>query len=293
MVCFTPLSGHRAPGGRITFKAKEGWSGLPAVQVPCGQCQGCRLERSRQWATRCVHEAELHKRNCFITLTYDPKSLPADLSLDVREWQLFAKRLRKRLGPFRFLHCGEYGEENRRPHYHACLFGVDFAEDRVLWKETDGRRMYTSALLSEIWGRGFTTVGDLTWSSAAYVSRYIMKKMTGDAAEEHYMRFDSATGECWQVKPEYVTMSRRPGLGHGWFQRFKGDVFPSGFVVHNGRKFRPPRYYDSLLEEDERSVLQAKRREVMQSFKGETSPERLRVREAVAESRISKLTRGV
>lgn len=292
MACYTPLKAYRAAGGRVVFSSKEGYSDRP-LDLPCGQCRGCRAERSRQWAIRCVHEAQMHDANSFVTLTYSPQELPADGSLVVKHWQDFAKRLRKRVGSFRFFHCGEYGEDNFRPHYHACMFGVDFASDRVLLRENRGHRLYTSSVLAETWGKGFCTIGDLTYESAAYVARYIMKKATGDLASKRYGRVDDVTGEYWEVRPEYVTMSRRPGIGSTWFDSFMGDVYPEDEVVHNGRRFRPPRFYDSKLDDDVLQGLKDKRLKAAAKSAKELTPERLRVREKVAEARLSRLVRNI
>jgi len=290
--CFTPLQAYRARGGAVTFQRREATG--PPFDLPCGQCIGCRIERSRQWATRCVHEAQSHEVNCFVTLTYDRENLPGDLGLDVRHWQLFAKRLRKKCGPFRFFHCGEYGDENLRPHYHALLFGLDFGADRVLWKEdSEKRKTYLSPLLSERWSYGFTTVADLTWQSAAYVARYVVKKATGPLASEVYSRLNPETGEVWEVKPPYTTMSRRPGIGSDWFSKYKGDVFPGDFVVHDGRKFRPPSFYDKRLPEAELEVVKQTRKRRAAAHVAEQVPDRLRVRERIMEAKAERLCRSV
>ena len=158
---------------------------------------------------RCHHEASLYQDNCFITLTYSDEHLPSDKSLHVDHFQKFMKRLRKRFGEgVRYYHCGEYGEKYMRPHYHACLFNFDFP-DKKIWKENNGNRLYISESLSELWPFGFVTIGDVTFESAAYVARYIMKKVNGDLAESHYERVDWDTGEVYHLKPEYTTMSRR------------------------------------------------------------------------------------
>ena len=98
------------------------------TSVPCGRCMGCRLEKSRQWAVRCVHEAKFYEDNCFVTLTYAPEHLPKDGSLNRKHVQDFIKRLRRRLDDrkIRVFYCGEYGDKLRRPHYHLCLFNCDF-----------------------------------------------------------------------------------------------------------------------------------------------------------------------
>ncbi len=288
MVCFRPLKAYRAHGGGIAFSSKKGFGDRP-LELPCGQCQGCRLERSRQWALRCVHEAQMHERNCFVTLTYDQVHLPVDGSLQLEDWQKFAKRLRKQLAAedpprkFRFFHCGEYGEENARPHYHACMFGVDFGRDRVPLSKKRGHTLYESPELNEAWGLGFASVGSLTWQSAAYVARYVMKKATGPLAKERY----------GDRRPEYVTMSRRPGIGSTWFDRFASDVYPSDEVVHEGKRYRPPRFYDSKLPARELLALKTKRRGAALSHKADLTEERLRDREKCAAARLSGLRRGL
>ena len=170
--------------------------------VACGQCVGCRLERSRQWAIRCVHESQMHEQNCFITLTYSDEFLPENGSLQLKHFQDFMKRLRFHVGGgIRFFHCGEYGEENGRPHHHAIIFNHDFADKKV-WKTNNGVVLYRSKILEELWPYGFATVGCVSFESAAYVARYITKKVNGDMADSHYLGRE----------PEYITMSRRPGV---------------------------------------------------------------------------------
>lgn len=156
MPCFKPLKAYKAPGG-IAFNSRDGYADLP-IQLACGQCLGCRLERKRSWAIRSMHEAQTHEKNCFLTLTYDDAHLPEDHSLDVAHWQRFAKRLRKSHGPFRFIHCGEYGDISLRPHYHALLFGVDFGSDSVPVRTNNSHPLRVSASLSKLWPYGFHTI---------------------------------------------------------------------------------------------------------------------------------------
>lgn len=310
MPCYHPMDAWqtdaRHPSGKrvISFSYNPKFD-FPKIKLPCGQCVGCRLERSRQWAMRCTHEAQLYKNNCFITLTYDNDHLPDDGSLHVDHYQDFMKRFRfhysgiepvvdsdgKTTYPIRFFHCGEYGETFGRPHYHACIFNFDF-DDRVLYKITNGVRLYKSQKLSDLWGKGFVTVGDVTFQSAAYVARYIMKKITGDAADDHYM--DPVTGVF--KKPEYTTMSRRPGIGKGWFDKYTSDVYPSDFVVLNGKKMRPPKYYDSQYEIIDPMALEGiKHGRYLDGQKhiDNNSPERLAVREEVLLRKLKQLPRNL
>lgn len=299
MPCYSPLKGYESAivsstGGRgIVFR--RAISNGNKMEVPCGQCIGCRLERSRQWAIRCVHEASLHKNNCFITLTYDEENLPSDGSLHKHHFQKFIKRLRKKYGKLRFFHCGEYGEENRRPHYHACIFGLDF-DDKVLYTVTNGHRIYESKELEKIWGKGFVTVGELTFETAAYTARYITKKINGPMAERHYENIDKITGEIHKLEPEYITMSRRPGIGKNWLEKFETDVFPENEMVINGRKMKPPRFYRKIYqikEPEEYEKIKDRTRKYMRTKKHDNTPERLQQREKVKIAQISYLKRGL
>lgn len=236
----------------------------------------------------------MHENNIFITLTYDNEHLPESRSLYYRHFVLFMKRLRKKFGEdIRFYMAGEYGEQFGRPHYHACLFNFDLP-DKVLWKMERENPLYTSEILTNLWGLGFTSVGGVTFQSAAYVARYIMKKVTGDLASDHYEWMDPETGEFHQRKPEFTQMSRRPGIGSTWFEKFKTDVFPSDFVVVNGKKVTPPRYYTNqyeLLYPDEVRQLKVRRKKRAKKRAADNTPARLRVREKVLESRLKQLKR--
>lgn len=300
MPCYHPLKAFYGrtcgPSGKARIVFNEAESCGVSVDLPCGQCIGCRLERSRQWAVRCMHEASLHEENCFITLTYRPEDLPADGSLNKKHFQDFMKRLRFRFGErrIRYFHCGEYGEAFSRPHYHACLFGVDFP-DKVYYKNAGEDKLYTSAILDSCWGLGFCAVGAVTFESAAYVARYVMKKVTGEAADAHYMRLSEVTGELYPVLPEYVTMSRRPGLARGWFERFGNEVYPSDEVIVRGFPCRPPRYYDNLFASahGDLDCIKLERKRSMLVHKDNCTADRLKVREQCAQARVALLKRPV
>lgn len=192
MPCFHPLDAllvtdHTIPIGtkgrrRIVFDRSEislskfkNSESYVDQKLPCGQCVGCRLERSRQWAVRCMHEASLHSKNCFITLTFNQEFLEQRKnvwSLDYHDWRLFIKRLRNKFGTksVRYYHCGEYGQMCAncdrslfycqcgtaqivilgRPHYHACLFGFDFPDKELFRITSTGHMLYTSKILLEL-----------------------------------------------------------------------------------------------------------------------------------------------
>lgn len=242
MPCTRPIEGFRAPGGQIVFAKKHGWSDLP-ITVPCGQCLSCRLEHSRQWAIRMMHEASLYENNAFLTLTYRDEDLPPDNSLDKSHHQLFLKRLRKNREKLRFYHCGEYGSQTHRPHYHSIIFNVEFPDRKFLKTTESGENLFTSETLDALWGHGDCYIGDVTFESAAYCARYVVDKLTGPRKSEY-----------GSLLPEYSTMSRRPGIGAPWLAKWKRDVFPHDFCVINGRKVRVPKAYDQLLIKQENPI---------------------------------------
>lgn len=297
MPCYRPIQAFRQEGtGDLVF-SKQAARTDATVQVPCGRCVGCRIMRSQEWAIRCVHEASLHEDNCFITLTYSDSFLPSGGILRLDDFQRFMKRVRKRYSEksIRFFHCGEYGPKLGRPHYHALLFGHDW-DDKRPHKQERGNVWYRSEQLSSLWGLGHCLSGAITYQSAAYCARYVMKKVTGPDAEEHYSRVDPETGEIIELPPEYVTMSRRPGIGADWIKKYHSDVYPNDFVVVNGRRFKPPKYYDKFMEWYDPEMLEdcKSRREDFAEMSWENNtPERLRVREQVQTARANRLERCV
>jgi hypothetical protein len=305
MACYHPisagLSGYStnfATGKayrRVIFKANDP-DIVQEVSLPCGQCIGCRLERSRQWAMRCMHEAQLHQHNCFITLTYDDTHLPSDQSLHYRDFQLFIKRLRKRYPNTKISYymAGEYGENFGRPHYHACIFGLDF-HDKKLWKRTSsGSFIYRSSDLETLWPFGYSSIGDVNFESAAYVARYIMKKQTGKDSEKHYQYSDLETGEIVQMTPEFNKMSLKPAIGLNWYKKYKSDVYPHDYVVLRGQKIKPPKYYDQLYKNDnpyEYEEIIGKRENGAKLNHADNTYDRLAVKEQVVKAKLRKLKR--
>lgn len=270
----------------FTFRFSEGLYGTSA-QVACGQCIGCRLDWAADWATRCEKEAMMHERNAFVTLTYSDEELPlggGSLStVSKREFQLFMKRLRKaRDVEVRYFAAGEYGERSQRAHYHALLFGVDFP-DRELWKRGRSGSLYVSAELSRLWPFGFSTVGQVNFKTAQYVAQYVVKK--------------ARVREAWQDREApFVLMSRKPGIGSGWFEKFGGDVFPAGrVVVGDGHERRVPRFFVERQKQlDVRLVDAAKLARRPREFVsvGDRG-RRLRAKDAKVKSRLSLYSREV
>lgn len=306
MPCYHPLTGYYSrvigkSGKRgITFDKSLSLSGV-RVPIPCGQCVGCRLEKSRQWAMRCMHEKRLHKDNCFVTLTYNDAHLPPYGTLVKRDLQLFMKRLRNEYGPgVRFYGCGEYGDVNRRPHYHVILFNVAFADKRKYKTTKGGFDLWTSSTLDALWSDdngciGHAIIGDVTFETAAYVARYVMKKITGPAAAGAYDVTD-ADGVVFRRLPEFTVMSRRPGVGKGWFDRYGKETYAHDNCVIRNRLVRPPRYYDGKFELDNPArfaeIKKARKRTALGQYSENLIDRRL-VRERVQELNLKQLKRDL
>lgn len=233
----------------------------------------------------------MHRDNCFVTLTYAPEHLRS-ASLQVEDLQKFIRSLRKRRGPVRYFAAGEYGDQNWRPHFHVLLFGQDYCGDGRMVRRKPFP-LWDSPTLEAIWKKGQVRVGALTYETAAYTARYVMKKVTGARAAIHYRAIDPITGEVEELRPEFSTMSRRPGIGAKWFEKFQSDVYPRDEVVIGGRRHRPPRFYDERLPEDVVKALKVKRRERVKAREEELSEERLIIREKVAEANLAQLERNL
>lgn len=245
-----------------------------------------------------MHEAQLYKHNQFVTLTYEDEQLPAN-GLDHRDFQLFLKRLRqhqarRKQGKIRFYMCGEYGENFSRPHFHALLFNWRL-DDRKIFSETKDTKIYTSKTLDQLWGKGYCTTGDVTFKSAAYTARYIMKKITGQLASQHYEQINEKTGEITQRKSEYNHMSLNPGIGAEWIKKFYNDVYPQGKVVVQGIETKAPKYYDRKAKQHDQETYEnetAWQREKDARLRAaDNTSERLVVKEIVATAKIRHLKR--
>ena len=204
--------------------------------------------------------------------------------------------------PIRYYHCGEYGEDFGRPHHHACLFNFDFSmkseecpDGKYYWKDTRGGILYRCKALEDLWSDpdshenyGFCSVGAVTFDSAAYVARYVLKKLNGEIAPGHYQG----------RQPEYTTMSRRPGIGKGFFDKYlESDIdlaFREGSITCNGRSYKIPKFYDAKFEISNPEIMEQVReeRKLRAMASPDNTPERRRARETFHRARNEMRTRG-
>lgn len=295
MACYHPAAAFQTADGGVVFSQLKRHDIIGDIKLPCGQCVGCRIDRSREWSIRCLHEAKMWTHNSFITLTYNEENLPANKSLNYRDYQLFMKRLRFKTGyPIRFFMCGEYGEKDFRPHYHALLFGYQFP-DLLYWgKSPAGHPVYRSKILEELWTLGNSLIGNVSRESAGYVARYCMKKVTGDLAESHYAYTDE-NGNTYQRTPEFARMSLKPGIGATWYQKYHSDVLPNDYVIADGIKMPVPRYYENMFKSGKGDLDEIKYNRALYAAKhaANRTPDRLAAREEVQKRRIQSLERKI
>lgn len=291
MPCFHPLLASRARGSsdKPIIAGSKGVVKYTSAHllyneeltIPCGQCVGCRLDYSRQWANRMMLELPYHESAYFVTLTYDDEHVPLDiylsvdddgvdddgvvfddaihkhLSLTLRPSDLrgFLKRLRRQQeyhhnNSISYYAVGEYGSQTARPHYHAIIYGVKL-DDLEPFGGADGYTYYRSATIERLWPYGYSSVCNVSWETCAYTARYMLKKLKGTAAEV-YKRYS--------LYPEFCRCSLKPAIGKRWYDEHKDEAYDYDEIylatAKRGIKIKPPRYYDKLYDLEQPDKLQ-------------------------------------
>ncbi|QKI28940.1 VP4 [Kummerowia striata gokushovirus] len=237
-MCTSPRTASFNLDGSINFSKKKHNRELVPFKLPCGKCVECLLERARDWAVRCTHEASTHESSAFLTLTYAPEHEPPNGLLQYADFQKFMKRLRRFLGnqEIGFFMCGEYGEKTQRPHYHACIFGYDFTDKEKVRENHNGDEIWNSKKLTELWGLGHTELGSVTPQSAGYVARYVLKKQDPTAPQG------------------FQRMSRTHAIGKRYVEKWWKDLFihaRGAVILSDGSRAKIPRYYEKWLRENQ------------------------------------------
>lgn len=237
------------------------WYPIQTVTIPCGQCIGCRLQYSRDWATRLMLENLDHDSSFFITLTYDDDHVPYsnkpqldelnkttyyNKTLAPDDLTKFWKRLRKHFPDckIRYYACGEYGDNTMRPHYHAIVYGLKFPPGDLKYLKTSplGHDYFTSATLDKLWKYGFNMVAGVSWQSCAYVSRYVVKKLKGKMSDEY---------EKNGIVPPFVRMSNKPGIAANYYDVNKNVFLENKGIQMPDGNFAPlPRSFLKKLADD-------------------------------------------
>lgn len=282
---YMPLSNHGVKNGILFCGRNTDFVVLydkllrKVVQIPktefsyvdCGQCYGCRFKQSVEKANRCTLEIACHDSSYFLTLTYDDKHLPIGKygipTLKRKDLQKFIKDLRRQLdyrglddkdNPVKILQAGEYGDKFHRPHYHLIVCGLVIPDLVLFSTNFEGDVYYTSEWLSRIWKKGYVLVGEANWNSAAYVSRYVVKKHKG---KEKHIYSDLG------IEEEFDRCSNH--MGGKYYELHKNDIYATDNIIvpdlkKGYREFKPPKTFDAWFEAEspeDFEKLKAKRME--------------------------------
>lgn len=242
MRCISPLKASHNMAGDVVYSSRKAVSDLVGFQFECRKCLPCRLNVAREKAVRAYHEAQMHRGNIFLTLTYDDASLTSS-RLNYGHYQLFMKSLLEsrtrgitdkdlRISlRIPYMVTGEYGDRTKRPHWHAIIFNYYPDDARFSYTSDSQNKVYTSEKLTRLWGRGKTEFGSVTLDSAGYVARYAAKKLAHGRDEDH------------DFHPIHKTSSKH-ALGKAWIKKYAVQTFKRGFVVlPDGTPTKIPRYY--------------------------------------------------
>jgi hypothetical protein len=328
MPCTNPIKAwkygsHPSGKQKLIFKDPKDPE-IETQMVPCAKCESCRLDYARQWATRVTHEMQTSKLGCFLTLTIADEHMLKEgiwtktgdyippYSVHRRTLQKFFKRLRKAIAldvpnpetgrtqkvyqKFRYLACGEYGTNRGRPHYHAAIMGYDFP-DKIFWRKTPrGHYVHRSKLLEKLWPYGYAEVGELTYSSAAYIARYTTKKSKDPKDYEVATGYDPETGEILfeTVEKEFLTMSK--GIGLDWWLKYNPDTDKDYVIVDYDKTHPIPRYYDKQREKlkpDTLEEIKAKRQAAALEYQETDTYERKLARATVKSAQNKMLKRNL
>ncbi len=122
-----------------------------------------------------------------------------------------------------------------------------------------------------------------------------MKKQTGKKVDEgHYTRYDPWFNTWNEVDPEFAIMSRRPGIGKKWYEKYKADLYPSDDcpIPGRGNYGSPPRYYDGLYAiENPDEMEEIKKQRIQKMVNSLESGPSLESRAMVQDSKLDKLIR--
>ena len=216
-------------------------------------------------------ECSQHEHNYFVTFTYDDINIPIPESTEYNgityendgTWMgsLFPDDIKKFINSLRryilrkhnhdgikVFWAGEYGETTKRPHYHMILMNCPLDINQFYDFDVDprGKLHWKSQELDHYWNKGFIDIGEVEFASAAYVARYCMKKITDDSDKTEYW----SNGKM----PEFVRMSRRPGIGMEYFEENYELIYKNDEILvknFHGKTIsvKPPKAWDKKFKD--------------------------------------------
>lgn len=270
MTCFNPYPAQ--------VKQKDGSYKFYGY-VSCGSCLACKIQKSSEWAMRLTHEYSMRKKGVFLTLTYNDENLPEDKSLQKKHLQDFHKRLRQQLiyhlvnnlrnesqfygytdtelrkiaskklsGQLKYFACGEYGDQNGRPHYHDIILGFSRYDKEFVsavkksWPYCDWNKLKFDDVF-----------GTVNYDSCRYVADYsFSKKSRKDLVKEGFLEAVKVVNEFGD-KTVYKIIKQPPfqlisqGIGLSFINEFRDELLQREKVTVHGAERNLPRYYRDKL----------------------------------------------
>ena len=255
---------------KMNASTRKKGKGLLYEQIPCQHCWACKLNYSAQWASRIMVECSKNDHNYFITFTYDDINLPIPESTrygdeifdndgtwtgslypdDITKFVNSLRKYFERKGHtgIKYFYAGEYGETTGRPHYHMILMNcpLDINQFYDCHIDEHYKTHWKSHEIEKYWDKGMIDIGEVEFASAAYVARYCMKKITDNTDKRIY----------WEngKHPEFVRMSRRPGIGSDYFEEHYEAIYKNDEMIfknYHGETItvKPPKAWDKKMKE--------------------------------------------
>lgn len=298
-----PDSNSWVKSKKIIFKKPKDIENYTEIEIPCGNCLGCKLDSANSWATRIALEIKDHEKNCFVTLTYNPENLNIQngkMTLVKKDIQNFIKRLREKTKTkLSYFCCGEYGGKTHRPHAHLIIFGYEPDDLKLQSFSTTENKIFKSETLEKIWNKGFVGVQAANYKTACYTARYVQKKAglkpnkqekTGETKTEwkiderkkepyeHIIeKRKTTTTDQFGRQKEFILMSKKPAIGLNYWLKNKDKIIRTGgIILYDGEKtkIKPiPRYFKKLWEKENWQELyryKNKCKEIMEKNKQKT-----------------------
>lgn len=248
--------------------------------VPCGSCLACKIQKSSEWAMRLTHEYSQRKKGVFLTLTYNDENLPLNEHLVKKDLQNFFKRLRQYMvrrlrdnlmeqpeyscmsvssvekiaqkklsGQLKYFSCGEYGDKNGRPHYHAIILGFSkYDKEFINGVKTSWKKCSWNLLnFDEVFGT-------VNYDSCRYVADYSFSKQSmKEYVRQGYYSERKGKDEFGNDKIFYDMVKQPPfqlvsqGIGLTYLNNYRDELLQREKVTVHGAERNLPRYYREKL----------------------------------------------
>lgn len=239
--------------------------------VGCRKCRICIDNVTKDWVGRCLAEKRTVKHTASVTLTYGRDENGIDRHeraavLTYSDVQKYFKRVRKNVGPVRYLLAGEYGTLKGRAHWHGIFFFRGAVPEHKLFKRFD----------HELWPHGHQLWKKPEASHVKYCCKYIRKDEEAGHQQNMFVTSKNPPIGSLYFVDRAVRMARAglplKDLFYSFGEAKKKDGSPIQFYLRGAtadvyrqayktawRLLRPRQHYDDtecMMEYDDRMTRQ-------------------------------------